>query len=395
MINITLHGHFYQPPRENPWTAEIEKQPSAAPYRDWNERILHECYMPNTKAQIIDSKGKIINRVNNYEYISYNFGPTLLHWIKVNHHETYKKIIHADKASVEEHNGHGNAIAMCYNHIIMPLAIYRDKITQIRWGLTDFEYHFKRKSEGIWLPETACNYETIEALIDEGIKFIILDTSQAEKVRKIKMNESFPPLRSTTSLRGGHLPAERSQAGDGLWIDVSNGGIDPKFSYRCYSELDRSKYINIFFYDGPISKAVAFDDVLVSSENLLNKIKHAVDPSIKDEKLISIATDGETFGHHKKFADRTLAYFIKELVPKNDMKIYNFGEYLANHPSKFEIKIKCGDNNEGTSWSCPHGVKRWKENCGCAGWDKWNQKWRTPYFSDHKLFDIFPRSIFI
>ena len=350
MINLIIHGHFYQPPRENAWSGEIELQRSAAPYHDWNERILHECYMPNSKAQIINDIGKIIDRVNNYEYLSFNFGPTLLHWIKTKHHDTYKKIIHADNISAKNNSGHGNAIAMCYNHMIMPLANYRDKITQIRWGLKDFEYHFKREPEGIWLPETACNMETIEALIDEGVKFIILDTGQAEKVK------------SPT----------------GEWIDVSNGSINPKIPYKCYSELHPDRFITIFFYDGPISKAVAFDDVLKSSQNLLNKITQAIDLAVKGEFVIDLATDGETFGHHKKFADRTLAYFIKSLVPENNINITNFGSFLANNPAVYEVQIKRGDNNEGTSWSCPHGVKRWKEDCGCGGGGDWNQQWRKP-----------------
>lgn len=350
MINLIIHGHFYQPPRENPWSGEIELQKSAAPYHDWNERILHECYTPNSKAQIINDKGKIIDRVNNYEYISFNFGPTLLNWIKIKHHDTYKKIIHADKISVAQNGGHGNAIAMCYNHMIMPLANYRDKITQIRWGLMDFEFHFKRKSEGIWLPETACNMETIEALIDEGIKYIILDTGQAHKVK----------------------------ATSGEWLDVSNGLINPKIPYKCYSGLNPEKFITIFFYDGPISKAVAFDDVLKSSQNLLNKIKQAIDPAITGEFIIDLATDGETFGHHKKFADRTLAFFIKSLVPENNIRLSNFGAFLENNPAHYEVQIKRGDNDEGTSWSCPHGVKRWKEDCGCGREGNWNQQWRKP-----------------
>jgi alpha-amylase/alpha-mannosidase (GH57 family) len=205
LINICIHGHFYQPPRENPWTGEIELQPSAAPYHDWNEKIYDECYKPNTEADIIDDTGKLVLEVNNYEYINFNFGPTLLAWIKNKHPETYKSIIDADKKSIKTHKGHGNAIAMCYNHMIMPLANFNDKITQIKWGLADFKYHFGRDSEGIWLPETACNWETIEVLINEDIKYIILDTSQADKVRKI---------------------------GDQPWVDVTQGTNNSKMPYK-------------------------------------------------------------------------------------------------------------------------------------------------------------------
>ena len=363
MTNICIHGHFYQPPRENPWTGEIELQDSAKPYHDWNERIYHECYKANAEAEIIDDKGETVSVVNNYEMLNFNFGPTLLAWIRSKHPETYKKIIDADKKSIELHNGHGNAIAMCYNHMIMPLANLNDKITQVKWGVSDFRFHFGREPEGIWLPETACNDETVEVLISEGIKYIILDTSQAAFIRKI---------------------------GESAWQDVNSGSIDPKMPYRRYSEFHKNLYIDIFFYDGPVSKSVAFDDVLVSSQNLLNKIHSASDRTIatpenagtkgsaETEQLIGVATDGETFGHHKKHAERTLAFFMKSLVPQNRLKVVNFGEYLAEHQPEYEVRIKPGDGGEGTSWSCFHGVKRWKEDCGCGGGDGWIQQWRKP-----------------
>ncbi len=367
MINLTIHGHFYQPPRENPWSGEIEMQKSASPYHDWNDRILHECYLPNSEAQIIDDTGKIVELVNNYEYLNFNFGPTLLNWIRHKYPNVYNKILEADKISVENHNGHGNAIAMCYGHTIMPLANEHDKITHIKWGLADFKYHFGRDSEGIWLPETACNQDTIEVLISEEIRYIILDVSQADKLK---------------------------QPDSDNWIDVSSGNINPKIPYRCYSLLNPDKYISIIFYDGPISKAVAFDDVLVSSNNLMNKVKQAVIPEIENDELIGIATDGETFGHHKKFADRTLAYFIKHLVSQNGLYLCNFGEYLEKHPAIIEVKIKHGVDGEGTSWSCPHGVKRWKEDCGCGSDGVNNQKWRRPLrfaldWLRDELIDIF------
>jgi len=351
LINICIHGHFYQPPRENPWTGEIERQPGAAPYHDWNEKIYDECYLPNTEADIIDDKGILVHEVNNFEFINFNFGPTLLAWLKSKHPETYKKIVDADKKSVLQHNGHGNAIALCYNHVIMPLANFNDKLTQVKWGLADFRHHFGRDSEGIWLPETACNQETIEALINERIKYIILDTSQAAFIRKF---------------------------GEEKWIDVNDGSINPKHPYRCFSQINRDNYINIFFYDGPVSKAVAFDDVLTSSQKVLDKIFAAEDKNINSEQLISVATDGETFGHHKRHSERTLAFFLKSLAPQNNLKIVNFGEYLEKHPPEYEVKIKPGDNGEGTSWSCPHGVKRWKEDCGCGGGGGWHQQWRKP-----------------
>jgi alpha-amylase/alpha-mannosidase (GH57 family) len=349
--HICIHGHFYQPPRENPWTDAIDKQPSAAPYHDWNDKILHECYLPNSEAKIKDENGKVLEIINNYEYMNFNFGPTLLNWIKTKYPEVYVRIIEADKRSIEKHHGHGNAIAMCYNHIIMPLANKQDKITQVKWGIKDFEYHFGRTPESIWLPETGVNYATIDVLIDDGIKYIILDVSQALSCR-------------TT--------------GNKKWTDVSDGSINPQYPYRCFSLTNPEKYVDVFFYDGPISKAVAFEEVLVSSHNLLNKIKLAFTPETKGSRLVSLATDGETFGHHKKFADMTLAYFFSVIVRENELKIVNYGEYLAKHHPKHEVIIKTGENDEGTSWSCPHGVKRWYDDCGCANGGGWNQKWRTP-----------------
>ena len=350
-INICIHGHFYQPPRENPWTGEIELQESAAPFHDWNERIQDECYGPNSNAEIIDSLGQIVERVNNYEMLSFNFGPTLLEWIRTHHLATYEKIIEADRISISQHNGHGNAIAMCYNHMIMPLANLSDKITQVKWGLADFRYHFGRESEGIWLPETAVNYETVEVLVSEKVKYIILDGSQALRYRKI---------------------------GSPAWIECAKQPLNPSVPYRCFSREFKEKFVDVFFYNGPVSKSVAFDDVLVSSQNLLSKILQAAAANSSAEGLVSVATDGETFGHHKKHAERTLAYFTRSLMAQNNLSAQNFGEHLELIPPEFEVELNTGIGDEGTSWSCVHGVKRWKEDCGCGGGGGWNQKWRKP-----------------
>jgi alpha-amylase/alpha-mannosidase (GH57 family) len=361
LLNLCIHGHFYQPPRENPWTGEVEKQDSATPYHDWNEKIFAECYKPNTEAELREFSDALelennpasskVFKFNNFEYLSFNFGPTLFTWIKNKHPDTYDKILSADTISVAKHSGHGNAIAMCYNHMIMPLANLYDKVTQVKWGLEDFRYHFKRESEGIWLPETACNMETIEVLIQEGVKFIILDPGQADSLR---------------------------ESADGPWQDVSNGSINPFISYKCYSEKIKDKYINIFFYDGPISKSISFDDTLYSPSEFLEKITGAASQAGNSHKILSIATDGETFGHHKRYTEKSLALLFAKLAPENNLNIMNFGEYLAEFPSVFEVKIKSGDNDEGTSWSCPHGVKRWQDDCGCGGGAGWNQSWRSP-----------------
>ena len=351
---LCIHGHFYQPPRENPWTDEIELQPTASPFHDWNERIFQECYKPNTEAVIADlATNRILERVNNFEYLNFNFGPTLLHWLKEKHPDTLEKIIEADKKSVIANNGHGNAIAQVYNHIIMPLANSQDNITQIKWGLYDFEYYFGRKSEGIWLAETACSPETLEYLIDEGIKFIILDQFQALKIKKIETED---------------------------WVDVSFGNIDIRQPYRAFSRTGNKKYIDIFFYDGSLSRSIAFDDIIYSSEKLMDRIDSLKNPNYKQSQLINMAVDGETFGHHKHFTERTIAYLMKKLAPEKGYRIINYSGFLSLFPPEYEVLINPGFNDEGTSWSCVHGVGRWKRDCGCntGGEPNWNQKWREP-----------------
>jgi len=350
---LCIHGHFYQPPRENPWTGKIEVQPTAAPFHDWNERIFQECYKPNTEAVIIDDAGKVLRRVNNYEYLNFNFGPTLLDWISENQPNTYSKIIEADKSSVKTHNEHGNAIAQVYNHLIMPLASRRDKMTQVKWGVADFEFRFGRTPEGMWLAETACNNATLEVLIGEGIRYTILDPSQALKVRKSITME---------------------------WEDVSGGRINTRMPYRFYSKEKNGKYIDLFFYDGPLSKGIAFDDVVFDAKRLMDKIDSANIKNIEQDQLISMAVDGETFGHHKQFTERTIAYLLSEYAQARGYKVVNFAEYLDAHEPEYEILLNEGPKGEGTSWSCVHGVERWKENCGCytGGSEGWNQEWRSP-----------------
>lgn len=326
MKYLCIHGHFYQPPRENPWTDEIEKQDSAAPYHDWNERIYHECYKPNAL-------------LNNYDNISYDVGPTLLAWIRAKHPATYNEIVDSDS---------GNAIAMCYNHLIMPLANLNDKITQVKWAVEDFKFNFGREPEGIWLPETACNMDTLEVLIHEGIKFTILDPSQAQSVRKEDENE---------------------------WKDVSDGSINFRKCYKCRSQKDPQKFITLFFYDGIIAKAIAFNDLLYHPQNLLNDLKSA---AASDGGFVSIATDGETFGHHKKDTDKTLAELITMVASQPEIQITSFSRFMESHPPDHEVIIKSGENGEGTSWSCVHGVRRWKDNCGCGRRDGWHLQWRKP-----------------
>jgi len=234
-VFLTIHGHFYQPPRENPWLEAIELQDSALPFHDWNERINKECYNPNSVSKIVDSRNRILDVVNNYEYMSYNFGPTLLSWLEHFAPLTYERIIKADIESIAEHNGHGNAMAQVYNHIIMPLANENDKRTQIKWGIRDFEYRFGRKPEGMWLAETAVDDDTLRILEENGIKFTVLSPYQADKFK---------------------------QKGDKEWTDVSWGNIDPARSYRYYIKSAPGKFIDLFFYDGAISRSVASDELL-------------------------------------------------------------------------------------------------------------------------------------
>ena len=347
-IFLTIHGHFYQPPRENPWLEAIELQDSALPFHDWNERINKECYNPNSISKIVDNRNRILDVVNNYEPMSFNFGPTLLSWMEHFAPLTYERIIKADIESVSEHSGHGNAMAQVYNHIIMPLANENDKQTQIKWGIRDFEYRFGRKPEGMWLAETAVDDETLKFLEENGIKFTVLSPYQALKFR---------------------------QEGDKDWQDVSWGNIDPARSYRYYIKSAPGKFIDLFFYDGAISRSVAFDELLKDGNKFIKRLKEGISDCRDYPQLINIATDGESYGHHTKFGDMALSYVLKIRAKDEGFKITNYAEYLDKYRSNCEVDIK-----QASSWSCFHGVGRWKEDCGCStgGHPGWNQKWRKP-----------------
>ncbi len=349
---LCIHSHFYQPPRENPWIEEIEPQESAAPFHDWNERIHSECYLPNSRARVLGPDGKIADIVNNFEKMSFNFGPTLMSWLEAKHFDTYLRIIEADHESRKRHHGHGNAIAQVYNHMIMPLANRRDKVTQVRWGVAEFRHRFSREPEAIWLPETACNEATLEVLVEEKIKFIILEPHQAQ---------AFRPF-------------------GGEWLDATPGRIDPRRPYRCFLKSNPEKFIDIFFYDGPISKAAGFENLLFDAKIFMSRIDGAVVDYGNKPQLIHIATDGETYGHHKAFGDRAAAYLTHVEAPARGYRIVNYGEFLEEYPPEFEARLHEGENNEGTAWSCAHGVRRWKDHCGCRGGGpaEWNQNWRKP-----------------
>jgi alpha-amylase/alpha-mannosidase (GH57 family) len=348
MPALIIHGHFYQPPRENPWTGVVESEPGAAPFHDWNERIFSECYQPNAHARVTDPATGLERSVNNYARISFNFGPTLLSWLKDRHADTYASIVEADQVSAHERGGHGNAIAQAYGHAILPLCNERDRQTQIQWGLADFRDRFEREAESMWLPETACNDEVMDLLVEAGMRFVILAPHQASRVRAIN---------------------------DEAWLDVNEQTVDTGIAYR-YSHRDGSdRSIAVFFYDGPTSRAIAFENLLQSSEGLANRFAQAANA----KELLSVATDGETYGHHFKFGDICLAHAVEIDAPARALQVTNYGAYLDQHPPTFEVEISNGPNGEGTSWSCVHGVGRWIRDCGChtGGEPDWNQHWRA------------------
>ncbi len=341
---VCIHGHFYQPPRKNAWLEVIEQQDSAAPYHDWNERITAECYAPNAASRMLNDEDKIIDIVNNYSRISFNFGPTLLSWMEHHAPDAYAGILEADAVSLKA-CGHGNAIAQVYNHMIMPLASARDKETQIKWGLADFEHRFKRKSEGIWLAETAVDIATLEAAAACGVRFTILAPRQAKAVR---MSET---------------------AG---WQEVNEHQIDTTVPYTV--KLPSGKSIIVFFYHGALSKGVAFDGLLNSGALFAARILDGFQHNPNDNPLINLATDGESYGHHHRNGDMALASCLHHL-DKEDVTLVNYATYLDLFPVVHEATV-----HDNSSWSCVHGVERWRSNCGCSdgGLANANQEWRKP-----------------
>ena len=345
---ICIHGHFYQPPRENAWLEYVEWQESAYPYHDWNERVTAECYLPNASSRILDKDGYIDRIVNNYAKMSFDFGPTLLDWMEKSNPDVYRAIIEADRQSHQSFSGHGSALAQAYNHMIMPLANHRDRYSQVVWGIRDFKHRFGREPEGMWLPETAVDLETLDIMAGLDIKFTVLAPRQAKRVRRI---------------------------GTQSWRDVSGARIDPTRAY--FVNLPSARQINIFFYDGPISNAVAFEDVLKSGDAFARRLTDAFSVKKDWPQLVHIATDGETYGHHHRFADMALAFALQCIEKDSLAKITNYGEFLEKYPPTHEVEII-----EKTSWSCVHGIDRWWSDCGDAtgsgNHPGWNQKWRTP-----------------
>ena len=315
---LVIHGHFYQPPRENPWLEEVEVEPTAAPSHDWNERIEKESYRAVAAARLPGRDGRIAKVINTLGWISFNFGPTLLTWMEVAAPDTYRAILEADRDSVER-LGHGNAIAHPYHHAILPLSTRRDKVTEVRWGIRDFRRRFGREPEGMWLPETAVDDETLDVLAEHGIKFTILAPHQAQPL---------PP--------NGQPGLYRTTAG---------------------------REIALFFYDGDLSHGVAFGELIRDAGLWLARIRER-------QGIVSIATDGETYGHHHKFGEMALAKVIHELPSL----ITNYAHLLAQHPAVHSVTL-----NAPSSWSCAHGVERWRAECGCKLETSLptQQKWRA------------------
>jgi alpha-amylase/alpha-mannosidase (GH57 family) len=342
---ICIHGHFYQPPRENAWLEVIEVQDSAHPYHDWNERISSECYAPNAASRILEH-GIIKDIINNYSKISFNFGPTLLSWMEQYDFETYEAILEADKESIKNFSGHGSAVAQVYNHIIMPLANRRDKETQIIWGIRDFEHRFGRKPEGMWLAESAVDIESLELLAEQDIKFTILAPRQAKAFRRI---------------------------GDEGWHAVSDKGIDTRRPYAC--NLPSGKSIALYFYDGDIAQGVAFNGLLNDGQKFAQSLLKSFDQKPEEPQLVHIATDGETYGHHHKHGDMALAFCLDFIDEHKHANITNYAEFLSKVTPTMEVQV-----HENSSWSCVHGVERWRNDCGCntGGKAGWNQQWRKP-----------------
>jgi alpha-amylase/alpha-mannosidase (GH57 family) len=342
---VCVHGHFYQPPRENPWLESIELQDSAYPYHDWNERITAECYAPNAASRILDDRERITRIVNNYARISFNFGPTLLSWLRDKSPKVYSAILEADRESRHRFSGHGSAMAQAYNHAILPLASARDKRTQVIWGIRDFEHRFGRFPEGMWLPETAADLPTLETLANLGIQFTVLAPSQASRFRR---------------------------AG-GRWREASGGGIDPTRGYRL--RLSSRQSLDLFFYDGPISRAVAFEKLLDDGQRFAERLLSGFDEARDWAQLLHIATDGETYGHHHPYGEMALSYALHAIESGGLARLTNYGEYRERHPPTAEVEIF-----SDSSWSCVHGVERWRSDCGCNSGSHpgWGQAWRAP-----------------
>ncbi|MGH2788464.1 MAG: DUF3536 domain-containing protein [Actinomycetota bacterium] len=337
---VVVHGHFYQPPRENPWTGTIDDQPSAAPFSNWNQRVHAECYEPNAFATLkLPGETRV---VNNFEKVSFDVGPTLLSWLEAEQPETYARIVEADKAAVAA-TGHGNALAQAYHHSILPLASARDMRTEVVWGIEDFQHRFGREPEGMWLPETAASDAVLGTLIDCGVRFTIMAPWQAANWREP----------------------------NGPWLDARAHPVDPGFPHRYVHPDGSGRDLAVFFYNADIARRIAFEQATASAEEYIAMFESSPGP------IAHAATDGETYGHHHKFGEVGLAFALFVEAERRSIEVTNYGVALERVPPTREVLIAQG---RGSSWSCSHGVGRWERDCGCrtGGMPDWDQKWRAP-----------------
>jgi hypothetical protein len=328
--SVVIHGHYYQPPREDPWLEEVNVEATAAPFHDWNARIEYECYRVIVAARVLDRQGRIERVMNTLAYTSFDFGPTLFEWMERAAPGTYAAVLEADRVSAAR-LGHGNAMAQPYHHVILPLASRRDKVTEVRWGIADFRRRFGRSPEGMWLPETAVDDETLDVLAEHGIRFTVLAPHQVTGA-----------------------PADGAP---GLYR-TANG-----------------REIALFAYDGGVSHGIAFGGLLRDSQHWADLM--AGDAPANGEQpapsLISAATDGETYGHHHKFGDMALAAVLDALSNRPHVRVENYASFLARHPATVPVQLVAP-----SAWSCAHGVERWRSDCGCRMVGSTNQRWRAP-----------------
>jgi len=319
--DVVIHGHFYQPPREDPRTGVVPAEPSAAPDHDWNVRVTRECYAPLTAVLLGDGPDPV--RLCAYNFVSFDFGPTLLEWLEREAAPVYETVLRADRAS-RERLGHGNAMAAPYHHAILPLLGRRDKTTEVRWGIADFRRRFGRDPEGMWLPETAVDDETLDVVAAEGIGFTILAPHQVKGAPE-----------------------------DGRPVRVRTAG---------------GRSIAVVVYDGPLSHDTAFGTLSSDSVAWEHALFHA-----RHLAAVAIATDGETYGHHHRFADLGLGALLYRLGQKRYVRVTNPATLLAAQPPEREVELVAP-----SSWSCVHGVERWRSDCGCRLREGTQQRWRAP-----------------
>ncbi|MFH1416436.1 MAG: DUF3536 domain-containing protein [Elusimicrobiota bacterium] len=330
-----LHAHFYQPPRENPWSGMIEHQETACPANDWNERIYNECYLPNTSAIIHTPEGHC-EEVNNYKYISFDVGPTLSRWMAEHHMDTYKQILEADWQE-------NNAVAMAFNHTILPLDSSVMRRVQIAWGIEEFKIRYRREPAGMWLPECAFSYDVAEDLINSGIKFMLLTQGQAESVKRLYGNSLYY---------------------------VSGAKLDIRRPYRLETRVG---YIDVFFSHNELAGEISFGGLMNNPVACADRIEKIFGTKQSEDLLVSVATDGETFGHHHKGMEQRLAYLLKYELPARGIEVSCFEKYISEHPPKWAVRVT---NN--SSWSCCHGIERWKSACGCGKEGDNDLEWRKP-----------------